>query len=94
MCDKCQQLETDIQRYRKRLRQNLDPLNIEIQRSRKLLALGLDPLTMERVDGVIQELVQHPAYALAANPSPPRTSTGFPPRHGRKAAGLLARVIH
>jgi hypothetical protein len=52
----CQQLETDIQRYRKRLEQSLDPLNIEIQRSRKLLALGLDPRTIERVDGVIQEL--------------------------------------
>jgi hypothetical protein len=95
MCDKCQQLEIDIQRYRKRLEQSLDPLTIEIQRSRKLLALGLDPLTMERVDGVIHELVQHkPAYALTANPSPPGTSTGLPPRHGRKAAGLPARVIH
>jgi len=60
----CQQLETDIQRYRKRLEQSLDPLTIEIQRSRKLLALGLDPRTIERVYGVIQELVQHkPAYA-------------------------------
>jgi hypothetical protein len=52
----CQQLETDIQRYRRRLEQSLDPLNIEIQRSLKLLALGLDPRTIERVDGVIQEL--------------------------------------
>jgi hypothetical protein len=57
MCDKCQQLETDIQRYRKLLEQSLDPLTIEIQRYRKLLALGLDPLTIERIDGVIQELV-------------------------------------
>jgi len=64
MCDNCQQLETDIQRYRKRLEQSLDPLTVEIQRSRKLLALGLDPRTIERVDGVIQQLVQHkPAYA-------------------------------
>jgi hypothetical protein len=55
MCDKCQQLETDIQRYRKRLEQSRDPLTIEIQRSRKLLALGLDPRTIERVDGVIQQ---------------------------------------
>jgi hypothetical protein len=95
MCDKCQQLETDIQRYRKRVEQSFDPLDVEMQRSRKLLALGLDSLTMERVDGVIQELVQHkPAYALAANPSPQGTSTGFPPRHGTKAAGLPARVIH
>jgi len=54
MCDKCQQLETDIHRYRNRLEQSLDPLTIEIQRSRKLLALGLDPRTIERVDGAIQ----------------------------------------
>src|ERR1700682_5198394 len=75
MCDKCPQLETDIQRYR------------------KLLALGLDPLTIERIDGVIQELVQpKPAYSLTANR--PGTSTGFSPRRGRKAAGLLARVTH
>jgi hypothetical protein len=95
MCGKCQQLETGIQRYRMRLEQGLDPLTIEILRSRKLLALGLDPLTIERIDGVIQELVQHkPAYALTANRSPPGMRTGFPPRHGRKAAGLLARVVH
>jgi hypothetical protein len=95
MCDKCQQLETDIQRYRKRLEQSLDPLTIEIQRSGKLLALGPDPLTIERIDGVIQELVQHkPAYALTANRSALGTSTGFSLRRGRKAAGLLTRVIH
>jgi hypothetical protein len=96
MCDKCQQLETDIQRYRKRLERSLDPLSIKIQRSRRLLALGLDPLTMDRLDGVIQELVRHkPAYALGGNPSAPGTSTGFLPRYGRKAAaGLPARVIH
>jgi hypothetical protein len=29
MCDKCQQLETDIQRYRKLLALGLDPLTIE-----------------------------------------------------------------
>jgi hypothetical protein len=95
MCDKCQQLETDIRRYRKRLEQSLDPLTTEMRRYRKLLARGLDPLTIARVDGLIQKLVQHkPAHALTANPSPARTSTGFPPRHGGNAAGLLARVIH
>jgi hypothetical protein len=93
MCDKCRQLETDIQRYRKRLEQS-DPLILELQRSRKLLALGLDPLTMQRVDGVIRELVHKPAFALAANASLARTNTGFPFRYGRKGAGLLARVIH
>jgi hypothetical protein len=67
MCDKCQQLETDIQHYRKRLEQSLDPLTIEVQRTRKLFALGLDPLTIERIDGVIQKLVQHKPYALATN---------------------------
>jgi hypothetical protein len=55
MCDKCRQLESDIQRYRKRLEQSPDPLTIEIQRSRKLSALGLDSRTIERVDGVIQQ---------------------------------------
>jgi hypothetical protein len=91
--DKCQQLETDIQRYRKLLEQSLDPQTIEIQSYRKLLALGLDPLTIERIDGVIQELVQpKPAYSLTANRL--GTSTGFSPRRGRKAAGLLARVTH
>ena len=59
MCDKCQQLETDIHRYRKRLEQSLDPLTIEIQRSRALLALGFDPPTIERIDRAIQKLVQH-----------------------------------
>ena len=74
-------------------RQSLSPLTIEIQRYRKLLALGLDPLTIERIDGVIQELVQpKPAYSLTANRL--GTSTGFSPRRGRKAAGLLARVTH
>jgi hypothetical protein len=95
MCDKCRQLETDVQRYRKRLGQSFDPLTIEMQRYRKLSALGLDPLTMQRVDGVIQELIHYkPAFALAANPSLTPTNTGFPPRHGRKAASLQARVIH
>jgi hypothetical protein len=74
--DKCQQLETDIQRYRKLLEQSLDPQTIEIQSYRKLLALGLDPLTIERIDGVIQELVQpKPAYSPTANRL--GTSTGF-----------------
>ena len=59
MCDKCQQLETDIQRYRKLLEQGLDPLTIEIQRSRALLALGFDPPTIERIDRANQKLVQH-----------------------------------
>ena len=54
MCYKCEQLETDIRRYRSRLEQSLDPRTIEIQRSRKLSAVGLDPSTIEQVDGVIQ----------------------------------------
>ena len=29
MCDKCQQLETDIKRYRKFVAQGLDPLTVE-----------------------------------------------------------------
>jgi len=88
MCGNCRQLETDIKRYRKLLERNLDPLTIKIQRSRKLLALGLDPLTIERIEEVIQELVQHkPAYALTANRSPLGTGTGFPLGSVRKAAG-------
>ena len=76
MCDKCQQLETDIRRYRKLLAQNLDPLTIKVHRSRKLLALGLDPPMIERIDRVIQELVQpNPSEALTANRL--GTSTGF-----------------
>jgi hypothetical protein len=74
MCDKCRQLETDIQRYRKRLEQSPDPLTVESRRSRKLLALGLDPRTIERVDGVIQELVQHS--------KPIRDEQRFSPRSG------------
>jgi hypothetical protein len=93
MCDKCRQLETDIQRYRKRLRGSRNPLTIEIQRSRKLLALGLDPLTIGRIEGVIQELVQHKP-AFAANWSPLRTSTGFSVSSRQEGLGLLARVIH
>jgi hypothetical protein len=58
MCDKCEQLKTDVQRYLKRLELSLGPRTIEIQRTRKLLALGLDPLTIERIDGLIRELVQ------------------------------------
>jgi hypothetical protein len=88
-----QQLKADIQPYQKLLGLGLDPLTIAIQRSRKLLALGLDPLTIGRIDRVIQELVQHkPANALTANRL--GTSTGFSPRRGRKAAGILARVTH
>jgi hypothetical protein len=85
MCDKCQQLETDIRRYRKLLGLGLDHRTIAIRRSRKLLALGFDPLTIGRIDRVIQELAQHkppyklPAYRLG-------TSTGFSGRRGRKAA--------
>jgi hypothetical protein len=66
MCDKCQQLETDIQRYRKRLEQSLDPLTI--QRSTKLLALGPDPLTIERIDGVIQELFSKASICTNSEP--------------------------
>ena len=85
MCDKCQQLENDIQRYQKLLGLGLDPQTIAIERFRKLVAVGLDPLTIGRVDRVIQELAQHkppyklPAYRLG-------TSTGFSGRRGRKAA--------
>lgn len=71
MCDKCLQLENDIQRYRKRLEQTPDPLSIEIQRTRKLSALGLDPRTLGRVDEWIQELVQdEPAYTPTVSRSP------------------------
>jgi hypothetical protein len=95
MCDKCQQLKTDIQCYRKRLEQSRDPRTIEFRRTRKLLALGLDPVTIERIDGMIRELVQYkPAYAPTAKRSPLGTGIRFPRRSGRKAAGLLARVIH
>jgi hypothetical protein len=95
MCDKCQQLQTDIQRYRKRLRQSRDPLTIEIQRSRRLLALGLDPLTIGRIEGAIHELIQDkPAYAQTANRSPPGTSTGFSVSSRQEGAGLPARVLH
>ena len=88
MCDKCRQLETDVQRHRKRLQRSLDPRIIEIQRTRKLLALGFDPLTIERIDGVIRKLVQYkPAYALTANRFPLGTGIRFPLRSGRKAAG-------
>jgi hypothetical protein len=91
MCDKCEQLKTDIQRYQKLLGLGLDPRTIAIQRSRKLFALGLDPLTIGRIDEVIQELAHKPAYALTANWL--GTSTCFSAR-GRKAAGPLPRVIH
>jgi hypothetical protein len=95
MCDKCQQLEIDVQRYRKRLQQSLDPRSIEIQRTRKLLALGLDPLTIERIDGVIQKLVQYkPACALTAKRSPLATGTRFALRSGQEGRRLLARVTH
>ena len=71
MCDKCRQLEKDIQRYRKRLEQTLDSLTVDIQRTRKLSALGFDPQTLGRLDEWIQELVHHkPAYPLTASPSP------------------------
>jgi hypothetical protein len=93
MCDNCRQLETDINRYRKLVERSPDLLTIEIQRSRKLLALGLDPLTIERIERVIQRLVQHkPAYPQTAIRL--GTSTGFSPRRGRKTAGLLARATH
>jgi hypothetical protein len=67
LCDKCQQLETDIRRYRRHLEQSLveqslDPLTIETQRSRKLSALGLDPSTIERVEGVIQNWFRTSRY--------------------------------
>jgi hypothetical protein len=93
MCDKCRQLETDIQRYRKLLEQSVDPLTIEIQRSRKLLALGLDPPTIKRIDGVIQELVQRrPANTLTANrPGGEHRFFASSSQQGRRP---LARVIH
>jgi hypothetical protein len=95
MCDKCQQLETDIQRYRKRLEQSLDPRTIEIQRTRKLLALGFDPQTIERIDGVIRKLVQdNPAYARTAKRPPLRTGIRFSTSQRQEGRRLLARVIH
>jgi hypothetical protein len=95
MCDKCQKLEIDVQRYRQRLEQSLDPRAIEIQRTWKLLALGLDPLTIGRLDRVIHELVR-PKRPYAPNVSrfPRGTTTGPSLRRGRKVAGLLERVIH
>jgi hypothetical protein len=78
MCDKCQQLENDIQRYRKHLEQSLDTRTIEIQRARKLLAVGLDPLTVRCIDGVIQELVQpKPVQARSPKRSRLGTTNGF-----------------
>jgi hypothetical protein len=92
MCDNCRQLETDIECYRKLLERSPDLLTIEIRRFRKLLDLGLDPLTIERIERVIQKLVQHnSAHALTVDWL--GTSTGFSPRRSRKA-GLLARVTH
>jgi hypothetical protein len=88
MCDHCQQLETDVQRYRKRLQQGLDLRTIEIQRTRRLLALGLDPLTIERIDGVIRKLVQHePAHAPKRFPL--GTGIFFPLRSGRRRPARL-----
>ena len=93
MCDKCQQLEHDIQRYLTLLGLGLDPLTIAIQRSRKLSALGLDPLTIGRIDRMIQELAQHkPTHALTANRL--GTPLGFSARRGRKPGGLSARASH
>jgi hypothetical protein len=93
MCDICRQLETDIERYRRLLERSPHPLTLEIQRFRKLLDLGLDLLTIEQIERVIQKLVQHKsANALAAKRL--GTNTDFPPRRGRGAAGLPARVIH
>jgi hypothetical protein len=57
MCDQCVKLETDIRRYRKLLAQGLDPVTFEIQRDRKLGAHGLDPPNIERINGLIKELV-------------------------------------
>jgi hypothetical protein len=89
MCDNCRQLETDIKRYRNLLERIDDPVTLKNQRSRKLLALGLDPLTIERIEEVIQELVQHkPPYALTANRSLLGTGTRLPLRSGRKAVGF------
>jgi hypothetical protein len=58
MCDKCRQLENDIQRYQTLLGLGLDPQTIAIDRFRKLVAVGLDPLTIGRVDRVIQEFAE------------------------------------
>jgi hypothetical protein len=55
MCDKCRQLENDIQRYQKLLGLGVDPQTIATQRFRKLVAVGLDPRTIGRIDRVIQE---------------------------------------
>jgi hypothetical protein len=61
MCDKCRQLENDIQRYQMLLGLGLDPQTIALQRFRKLVAVGLDPLTIGRVDRVIQAFEDKPA---------------------------------
>jgi hypothetical protein len=101
--DKCQQLETDIQRYRKLLEQSLDPQTIEIQSYRKLLALGLDPLTIERIDGVIQEISSAQA-SLFTNSEPAGDEHRFfasSRQEGRRPPGacdplgrfLLARAV-
>jgi len=70
MCEKCQQLEIAVQRYRKLLAQGHDPRILEIQRCRKLRAQGLDPLTIGRINAAIQQLVQNkPADAQTADHS-------------------------
>jgi hypothetical protein len=58
MCDKCRQLENDIQRYQQRLGLGIDPQTMAIQRFRKLVAVGLDPQTIGRVDRAIKEFAQ------------------------------------
>ena len=94
MCEKCQQLEIAIQRYRKLLAQGCDPLILEIQRCRKLRAQGLDPLTIGGINAAIQQLVQSKsANASVADCSALWIDTNRLPRRGNTAAGLV-RMIH
>jgi hypothetical protein len=78
MCEKCQQLEIAVQRYRKLLAQGHDPRILAIQRCRKLRARDLDPLTIGRINATIQQLVRStPADALTADRSALRISSAW-----------------
>jgi hypothetical protein len=95
MCEKCQQLEIAVQRYRKLLARGHDPRILEIQRCRKLRAQGLDPLTIGRINAAIQQLVQNkPADAQTADRSALWISSAWSLRRSNTPAGHLARMIH
>jgi len=92
MCEKCLQLEIDIQCYRKLLARGRDPRMLEIQRCRKLRAQGFDPLTIGRINAAIQQLVQNkPADAPIPDRSALWISTDWSLRRGNTAADHLAR---